>query len=460
VGGGTAQTLLAHSEFSYAIAPDGSVLVVGGTGAGDWAVRKVTAAPGANPVLTTVRPLPPAPATIYGMAYSAGQLLYLTNVTQTAGVHSRTVGTGPTPALGAATLPWTTVLPVIRTCGTVSCAPLTGLGTGGVATNEPGSSSIDALLPGPLATGVDGGANDVVVSDASDGYVLITSPGQHKQWVADLGIGINGSTQVSRATTAAALWGNIFWVPGTAGKGSVRPYNLAGRTFGSTFQTAATCAAFTELQADDRWLYWSCGSTAGIYDWKTKKNIPVPAGTDTLLGDGYLVRHDKARGKLVLTDFHTGTAATRDLADLPAGAVADDRGVTWSVDKYGGGVAYLDADQRIHVLPLAGIVPQNISLLRSQVAQSAVRGKVAFSGQWDYSRPTGPWTLTIKNAVGKVVTTRTGTARNGTNVPVSWNLTTTPGHQVPAGSYAWTFTVQPRDGHGPWLSQYGKVYVQ
>jgi hypothetical protein len=104
---------------------------------------------------------------------------------------------------------------------------------------------------------------DNAVSDASDGHILITSPSQGKQWVADFGIGYNGRAEVTRTTSAAALWGNIFWVPGTAGKGGVRPYNLTNRTFGSTFQTAATCASSSGLQADDRWLDWSCGSTAG-----------------------------------------------------------------------------------------------------------------------------------------------------------------------------------------------------
>ncbi|WP_433891105.1 hypothetical protein [Streptomyces sp. CA-111067] len=465
VGGGAAQTLLTASEQFYAIAPDGSVLVVGGTDSDDWAVRKVTAASGADPVLTTVRALPPVPAVIYGMTYTAGQLLYSTNVVEPSTLVSREVGTGATPTVGAATQPWNAAaVPTIRNCGptTAPCVPLTGLGTGTAATPAPGRDGVQAPVPGQsnVIRDVDTGATDNVVSDASDGHTLITSPSQGKQWVADLGLGYTGQIEVSRTTSAAALWGNIFWVPGTAGKGSVRPYNLTNRTFGSTFQTAATCASFTELQADDRWLYWSCGSTAGVYDWKTGKNIPVPAGTDTLLGDGYLVRHDKSRGKLVLTDFHSGTAVTGDVADLAAGNYTDDRGVTWSVDKYGGGVAYVDATRHIHVLPLADIVPQNINLLRSQVSGASVGSTVTpFTGQWDYSRPTGPWTLAVKNAAGTVVATRTGTARNGTNVTASWDLKTASGSYTGAGTYSWTFTVQPRDGQGPWLSEYGTLNV-
>jgi hypothetical protein len=459
VGGGAAQTLLTDSGSSYAIAPDGSVLVVGGTGPDDWAVRRVTAAPGAAPVLTAVRPLAPVPARIFGLAYSAGQLLYSTNTTLSSALLSRAVGTGATPAVGAPAQPWKFNPATVRTCATnVFCVPLQGLGTGSVASTVPGTDMVEAPVPGDPNAIYDAqtGANDNVVSDASDGHTLITSPSQGKQWVADLGLGYTAHPEVTRTTSAAALWGHIFWVPGAAGKGGVRPYNLSNRTFGTTFQTAAACTAFAELQADDRWLYWSCGTTAGVFDWKTRRNIPVPAGTDTLLGDGYLVRHDKARGKLVLTDFHTGTAVTRDLADLPAGAVADDRGVTWSVDKYGGGVAYTDAAQRIHVLPLAGIVPQNLSLLRSDVYGGSLGTyPVPLTGQWDYSRPTSGWTLAIKNAAGKVVATRTGTSRNGTNVNASWDLTTSPGHYAGAGTYTWTITAQPRDGRGPWLSTSG-----
>nr|WP_237555108.1 FG-GAP-like repeat-containing protein [Streptomyces sp. SID4948] len=467
VGGGAAQTLLAGSGSSYAVTPDGSVLVVGGTGPDDWAVRRITAAPGADPAVSTVRPLTPVPARIYGLAYSAGQLVYSTDTTSTPQLLSRDVGPGATPTVGSPVRRWYDA-PAVRTCATSTpCAPLQGLGTGTVAYPVPGTDFVNAPVPTSADSfyDVETGANDNAVSDASDGYTLITSPGQHKQWVADLGSGYTAHTEVTRTTTAAALWGHILWVPGTAGKGSARPYNLLDRTFGTTFQTAATCSAFTELQADDRWLYWSCGTTAGVFDWKTGRNIPVPAGSDTLLGDGYLVRHDRAAGKLVLTVFSSGTAVTSSLADLPAGTLTgDDRGITWSVDKYGGGVAYTDAAQRIHLLPLADLSRQPLNLLRSFTDGANLDGTAVlpFSGQWDYSRPVGAWTLAVKNAAGQVVATRSGTSSSGntgTSVSASWDLTTSAGHYAAAGTYTWSLTAHPRDGQGAALTTSGSVLL-
>ncbi|WP_406011144.1 hypothetical protein OG440_37165 [Streptomyces sp. NBC_00637] len=91
-------------------------------------------------------------------------------------------------------------------------------------------------------------------------------------------------------------------------------------------------------------------------------NIPVPSG-EALLGDGYLVRHDTSAGALLLTAFADGTAATRKIGDLAAGD-ADLRGVTWTVDKFGGPAAYVDAAGRIHLVP-SGAATQPLGAIES-----------------------------------------------------------------------------------------------
>lgn len=453
VGGGAVQTLLPGSESSYAVAPDGSVLVVGGTGPQDWAVRRVTAAPGADPQLTAVRPLPPVPARILGLAYSAGKLVYASDATSEPALRARTVapdGTVTDP------VPFWNSTPSLTACATlVPCAPMNGLGNGSVAWVQSGTDVVESPAPGSVNTMYTGatGATDTAVSDASGDYVLVASPAKGKQWVIDLRQGSGGNVAVSRTTTAAALWGRTLWVPGAAGKGSVRPYDLVSRAFGTTFQTAATCASFTELQADGRWLYWSCGSSAGVYDWSARRDIPLPADPGpALLGDGFVVRHSPS-GALTLTDFHTGTAVSSTLAAVPDGGLADDRGVTWTVDKYGGGVAYADAGGNVHLLPPASVPRQGLSVLRATTrggALGAAGGSyVPFSGEWVFSRPVGAWTLSFTNAVGQVVATRTGTgAAGGTTVTSSWDLTTAPGRYVPGGRYGWKLTAQPLDGQG------------
>jgi hypothetical protein len=463
VGGGTVQTLLPGAESSYAVAPDGSVLVVGGSGPRDWAVRRVTADPGADPVLTAVRPLAPVPARIYGLAYSAGQLLYSSATTQTMQLERREVGTGPTPAVGDPVRPWGSAMPVVTCAANLLCVPMQALGTGTVAWAVPHEDWVVAPFPDDSSIyGVETGAPGNRIADASSGFVLVTSASQGKSYVADLDQGYTGRSSVSRTTTAAALWGQILWVPGTAGNGGVRPYNLLRRSFGTTFKTPATCPSFKDLQADGRWLYWSCGTTAGVYDWTTRRDIPVPVGPGTtLLGDGYLVRHDTTAGKLVLTDFHSGTAVTGDLAGLPASALPDDRGVTWSVDKYGGGIAYVDAAQNIHVVPLAGITRQPLGVLRSVQRGAALGGSAVtpFTGEWSFSRPTGGWTLSFRNSAGQVVAMRSGTARTGTTVHTAWDLTTAPDRYTRAGTYSWTLTARPLDGQGPTSITSGTLLV-
>jgi hypothetical protein len=81
----------------------------------------------------------------------------------------------------------------------------------------------------------------------------------------------------------------------------------------------------------------------------------VPTG-DALLADGFLIRHDNARGKLVRTDVTSGKAVTADVADLPVTTNLDeraggsDRRIRWTLDPYTNRVAYVDSAERIHLL--------------------------------------------------------------------------------------------------------------
>jgi hypothetical protein len=90
--------------------------------------------------------------------------------------------------------------------------------------------------------------------------------------------------------------------------------------------TGASCAA-TDVQATDLYVFWSCGSNgpAGVYDLVSGSTTAMPAG-QYLLGEGYVVRHE---------------------AD---GDLTDDRGITWTVDKHSGDVAYVDSQNAVHIV--------------------------------------------------------------------------------------------------------------
>jgi hypothetical protein len=470
VGGGDARTLLPNSYWSYAVDPDGSVLVVGGSGPEDWAVRRVTAAPGADLVVSTVNEVPPVAAVIHGLSYSGGRLVYSSTAGSINPLSRRDLTPGAAPSVTDPGVLWKYLFP-LESCasptGTTPCRHLQGLGTGTVAFVDRGtiespisSSGFEQAQLGTTA----------VVTDGSQSFVIANTPSNGKQMIVGLDMGYDDNIVLTRPITASAVWGSTLWVPGTIA-GTVRSFDLRTRTFGSTVKTAGTCGtAFKELQADGRWLYWSCGTTAGIHDRQTGKDVSVPAGTvgDASLGDGFLVRHDAASGDLLLTDVHTGAAVTSALANLPVTVTAD-RGVLWSVDKYGGGVAYVDAQQRIHVLPLADLPRSPIGLMGSDIEGAAdlnpadSQGDPLWTPQWTFSRPVASWTLTLKNPAGAVVATRTGTgtaaAPLGTRVSASWDLRVAPGKLAPNGSYKWTLTAQPGDGQGPAVTNTGTLVV-
>ncbi|MEU0216994.1 hypothetical protein ABZ281_18585 [Streptomyces sp. NPDC006265] len=100
----------------------------------------------------------------------------------------------------------------------------------------------------------------------------------------------------------------------------------------------------TDIQAVKTWLYWSCGSSAGVYDRSAARKITVLADLGPArLADGFLLRENRTTHELLLTDFPTGTAFTRTRVELPT----TDQNISgsngrWAVDRSGGPVAYVN----------------------------------------------------------------------------------------------------------------------
>lgn len=180
-----------------------------------------------------------------------------------------------------------------------------------------------------------------------------------------------------------------------------------------------------------------------------KRKITVPSGP-ALVGDGYLVRHDRTAGKLLLTDFHTGTAAAaRKIADLPAGNTADQRRLTWSVDKFGGDIAYADADDVVHVVQ-SGVPSQPLVAIESEADGYYLDVKHnAWVNTWQLSKPAA-WTLAVKDARGRVVDTLTGT---GTEVAAIWGGQTSAGTYAYNGEYTWALTAKAAEGTGTYTQR-------
>ncbi|MFD8691785.1 FG-GAP-like repeat-containing protein [Streptomyces sp. NPDC059651] len=258
---------------------------------------------------------------------------------------------------------------------------------------------------------------------------------------------------VVRKPTAASVWGTTLWAA-TSATGALTATDLGQRKVVQTLATGAPCV-LKEVRTVGRWIYWNCGTTgaAGVYDRTAKKSFTVPSGP-ALVGDGYLVRHDRTAGKLLLTDFHTGKpAAPRAVADLPAGKTADQRRLTWAVDKFGGDIAYVDAANSVHIVP-SGVPAQPLTKTASDVGDSYMDikgryGAEAWASTWQFNKPV-TWTYTVKDVTGRTVRTLKG--GSGTETSVEWDGRTDAGKFAGSSRHTWTLRATAEDGSGTYTT--------
>ncbi|OQR59662.1 hypothetical protein B6E66_33765 [Streptomyces maremycinicus] len=447
LAGGDVVTLLRHASTSLTPTPDGGLLIVGGADSGHWAVRKVTDTGADTPVLTEVTAVPPVAARIERISLQNGTLA--TDETDSSFLnasYTRPVSADGTP--GA---------PIWRTWKHEQAGPYAtgdGRAVEFVADANPDGdsllASVDRSDPAgafylPSASGS--------VLDITGRYAVVNGSSPARQYVGDLAVYTDLRPIVTRSVTAASVWGTELWTPGTTA-GVVTAKDLKTGKATQSVSTGAPCVP-EELQVVGRWIYWACGATgaSGVFDRTAKKNIPVPSG-EALLGDGYLVRHDTSAGVLLLTAFADGTAATRKIGDLAAGADGL-RGASWTVDKFGGPAAYVDAGHRIHLVP-SGVATQPLGAIESDTTDNAVDSSAATAPWWQWrgllSKPAASWTATLTSkATGRVVRTYTGGEVDGT-LTARWNLRDTAGALVPNGTYTFTLNAAPADGSGPPLT--------
>lgn len=285
--------------------------------------------------------------------------------------------------------------------------------------------------------------------DATGRYFVYEATSTGKQYVDAVSPYRSEDVRLTRSVTAASVWGSLLWTPGS-GNGTVTAYDLEQKKTVGTVATGAPCTV-KELQVVGRWIYWNCGpaGAAGVYDRTTKKTVTVPSGP-ALVGDGYLVQHDRGAGKLMLTDYHGGTAApARAVADLPAGNTADQRRLTWTVDKFGGDIAYVDQDKAIRIVP-SGVPTQSLAKIESDVdgglvdVRAGVSGSLTWDSFWQLNKP-ADWTFTVKDAQGRTDRTIKG---SGTSIDLSWDGKTDSGAYAYNGPKTWTLTATAAEGSG------------
>ncbi|MEV6365959.1 VCBS repeat-containing protein [Micromonospora musae] len=450
---GTRTTVLPRvdaEETAVVQAADGTALVVGGTGARDWAVRRITAQPGQAPTTTPLMPVRD-PVKNAGLLYHQGLVRHVQSETvgttgagQYAIYNHPIVDDGSVKAGGGAFSK-----PQVPCEPGVSCVRLTEGHQEGVAYISPGADGAKDTLYAfretpssytsyPLPT-----QNGRVV-DVGNRYIVVNDGATSDQYLLD-----NAHAKTTRlgSATGAALWfDTLYRATGTTGQVEAVELTKDARR---TIATGAPCVP-TELQTSVRWLYWSCGAAgpAGVYDLQGNRGLGVPAGR-AMLGDGFLVRHEG--GELRLTDFHDGTVrAPVKLAELAVGVPADGRRVAWAVDRHGSGVAYVDAENAVHVLDtgVPATPPQIGTLSVNDVAHPRTAG-AGWYGYFGLTRPITGWELTVtRKWTDEVVHRQTGKAARE-YVSVSWDGKLPSGQPGLNGPYRWTLTATTSDSVSP-----------
>ncbi|SNY67821.1 FG-GAP repeat domain-containing protein [Paractinoplanes atraurantiacus] len=400
-------------------APDG-VFFVGGTDGTNSAVRKATAT-GQSVVL------PLTEMVSAGITFARGWLRRVSALEHTGEApeyylngHQLTPGTGTGGLLGGKL---SDVVPCEAgaTCVHAVDGALGGISylTGAVSLRTGTTGLSGAAIPLPSTGGT--------VVDASRNYRIVNGTGPARQYI----VGPDDKIASTGPVTGAGLWFDTLW---TASAGRLQPKNLKSGALGAAVTTGSPCTA-TDVQATGKHVLWSCGpaGATGVYDLARKTTRALPAG-QYLLGDNYAVRHD-ADGTLIRYDLTDGATAT--LATFPRGDLADDRNITWAVDKYSGNIAWVDGDDAAHIVDpgVTRSAPAAASVSPSDLSMSYPG---SFSVYATLTRPVSGATLAITQArTGQVIRLTGPAARDA--VSVAWNGTFA-GKRPANGLYRWTLS--------------------
>ncbi len=453
-------------------APDGSALAVGAErflqeGDLDWGVYRITQAADGSVKRHRLTEVQPMPAQIHGLALGNGILTTAGNST----------GYTPSDVLGAYRSTWLTTpvaggTPAVEktsvdgringrdgTCGpgAFHCIRMFADGTGfhgREAATYFGDTMVYANGTGKWGPTIVTGYHSPQLADLSGRYAVINSAPRGSQSIGEFRAGAAGVVVQRRSWVPAAVWGSTLW-SGAASGGVVTATRLPAGSTVETFTTPDDCT-LSELQAVGRWVYWACeeswaAMSAGVYDRTSKRTIAAPAG-EVLLGDGYLVERvvgTDADG-LKLIDLRGAAPSSRMLvsrADLgrTGGPFTSPRS-GWTVDRFGGGVAYADDQQRVHLVP-TGVPASDLSAIDATVTP----GPADWSGTWWLSKPAASWQVVFRDQAGATLRTVSGSATHGL-VRAAWDGKDSAGRAVADGAFTWTLTAQPADGQGAVLT--------
>ncbi|GGM16544.1 hypothetical protein GCM10010129_70890 [Streptomyces fumigatiscleroticus] len=449
-GAETERTLLSDVEQTFLQAEgSGALIALGKDADGDRAVHSFSV-DGSGLVfdlpLRTVPRTKTADGSIEALSLDRGRLRYVNSLSGTSTLHGKDISAGLDPADGAAL----TDLPGLvagRFADGTDEGParlVAGPGTGAdvlVTGDDPDHPADSVPLPG----------TDGRILDTAPQFVLYEAGG--RQYVVDT---VHDRIVREQPAQAAVLEQQRLFKAAPNKPGTVKVIDLSSGEVTATVDLGSACVP-GELQHSGTLLYWSCAAqdAAGVRDLATGHTYAAPA-SGVLLGDRFLA-HREASGDLRLTALRAdgGTGDLGTVTGLKQTADGDGRGTTWTLDAGAGKLAWVGADDTVHVT-----APQHdvsaLSIARTAAPRRAAAGD-EWAAQWWLSKPAASWRLTLtRRATGEVVRTWTG-GETRSAVRVTWDGTSESGTPVAGGGYTWQLTATPADGAGADATASGPV---
>ncbi|WP_030556990.1 hypothetical protein, partial [Streptomyces exfoliatus] len=484
VTGGASRDLpvKAAADAEFSTAPDGRLYVVGGTDSAHWGVRRVSVDGTGAPVTESVLSVPPRTVQRGGLTLANGRVTtehtdgdkrnivrYDVSLTEprTATQAWSCDAVGGTALNCPPTTAWT------QDYGTrwldTGDGRLVTLLTEDIPPFRGDPPCIGCVIKLQVTTTGSGGTTRTVPLDttrkispvrllgASGRYVhfLATENYETRSVVADIE---TGKTWISGSTNQA-LWGTWLWTS-SAANDTVSAIDLRSGATVATIDLGTECGT-ADFDVVGKWIYARCGdgASAVVYDREKKTSVrfQVPRSSQPRLGDGF-VAHTAVGAEgdpLSVTDVRSGAPVVRTLGLVAPGLPNYDQG--WTIDRFGGGVAFVDPQQAIHVVGLGGVTSR-LTALDSAVPTSVNLKSGAWKPRWTLSKP-GMWSLAFKHkATGKVARSLSGGEARGLVAP-AWDGKDAAGKLVANGAYAWALTVKAADGQGADLAVSGVLSV-
>lgn len=447
-GAETERTLLGDVEQAFLRAEGtGSLVALGKDAEGKRAVHHFSVDGSGLVFDLPLRQVPrakTADGSIGALSLDRGRLRYVNSLAGTETLHGKDIGTSLDPADGTALADFPGLTAGRFADGTDEglARLVTDPDTGAdvlVTGDDPAQPADTFPLPG----------RDGRILDTAPEFVVYEAGGQ--QYVVDTA---RDAIVRQQPAQAAALDQRKLFKPALNQPGKVKVINLRTGKPTGTIDLGSACVP-GELQHSGTLLYWSCASqdAAGVRDLSTGRTFSAPA-SGVLLGDRFLAHRDAA-GALRLTALQAdgGTADLGTVTGLKQPAAGDGRGTTWTLDPGAGKLAWVGADDTVHVT-----APQHaVSPLR--IARTAAPRTPAgeWAATWWLSKPAASWQVTLtRRATGETVRTWTGEGALSA-VRVTWDGTSQTGTPVATGGYTWRLTATPADGTGPDATASGVV---